>query len=208
MVETSHIAALPRMTVEEFMLWSEQQPSGKYELEDGYVVVVRMPWNGTNETTTDVGVSMQSERLAHTRAKFAAANALRDAISKTGSKTGVPCEAFPEGLTVKITDQHSHEPDALVNCGDTSGTELIAPNPIIVVEVVSPSTAAKDMGVKVTDYFSVTSIQHYPIVDLDRRMVIHHRRHIGADLLTSFHRSRPIRLDPPGMAVEAEQLFG
>jgi hypothetical protein len=54
----------------------------------------------------------------------------------------------------------------------------------------------------------VTSIQHYLIVYLDRRMVIHHRRHIGADLLTSFHRSRPIRLDPPGMAVEAEQLFG
>jgi Uma2 family endonuclease len=203
MAETSHIAALPRMTVEEFVLWSERQPSGKYELEDGYVVVKRLPWNGTDETTVD-GTSMQSERLAHTRAKFAVASALRDAISKSG----VPCEAFPEGLTVKITDQRGREPDALVNCGNTSGTELIAPNPIIVVEVLSPSTAAKDMGVKVTDYFSVPSIQHYLIVDLDRRVVIHHRRHTASDLLTSFHRTGPIALEQPGIVVEAEQMFG
>jgi Uma2 family endonuclease len=204
MTETSHIAALPRMTVEEFVLWSEQQPSGKYELEDGYVVVKRLPWAGTDVAAADGSLSMQSERLSHTRAKFAVANALKDAIQNAG----VPCEAFPEGLTVKITDVRSREPDALVNCGDTSGTELIAPNPIIVVEVLSPSTAAKDMGVKVTDYFSVTSIQHYLIVDLDRRVVIHHRRHIGSDLLTSFHRSGPIRLDPPVIVVEAEVLFG
>jgi Uma2 family endonuclease len=185
-------SALPRMTVDEFVLWSEQQPSGKYELEDGYVVVKRG------------GASMQSERLAHTRAKFAAANALRDAIKKAG----VPCEAFPEGLAVKITDVRSREPDALVNCGETTGEELIAPNPVIVLEVLSPSTAPKDLGAKVTDYFSVPSIQHYLIVDLDRPVVIHHRRHTGADLLTSFHRSGPIRLDPPGITVEAELLFG
>jgi Uma2 family endonuclease len=188
MTETTHIAALPRMTVEEFVLWSEQQPSGKYELEDGYVVVVRM----------------QSEKIAHTRAKGAIYVAFHNAVRAVSA----PCEVFTEGITVKISAQHGYEPDALVNCGAAApGDELVAPNPIIVVEVLSPSTAAKDMGAKVTDYFSVPSIQHYLIVDLDRRMVIHHRRHVGSDLVTSFHRSGPIPLDPPGITVETDQLF-
>jgi Uma2 family endonuclease len=204
MAETSHIAALPRMTVEEFVLWSEQQPSGKYELEDGYVVVKRLPWGQTTPALADGTPSMQSERAPHTRAKLAAVIALKVAIGKSG----VPCEAFTEGLTVKITDQRGYEPDALVNYGDKVGNELIAPNPIIVVEVLSPSTAAKDMGVKVRDYFTVPSMQHYLIVDLDRRVVIHHQRHTVADLLTSFHSTGAIRLDPPGIVVEAEDMFG
>jgi Uma2 family endonuclease len=189
MVETSDIAALPRMTVEEFVLWSEQQPAGKYELVDGYVVVVRM----------------QSEKIAHTRAK----TRIVIAIDRALHKAAVPCEVFSEGITVKISAKHGYEPDALVNCGmDAPGDELIAPNPIIVVEVLSPSTAAKDMGAKVTDYFTVASIQHYLIVDLDRRVVIHHRRHSPTDLLTSFHSTGMIRLDPPGLEVKSEEMFG
>jgi Uma2 family endonuclease len=189
MAELSHIASLPRMTVEEFVVWSEQQPSGKYELVDGYVVVVRM----------------QSEKIAHTRAKTRIVIAIDNALRKAA----VPCEVFSEGITVKISSQHGYEPDALVNCGlDAPGDELIAPNPIIIVEVLSPSTAAKDMGTKVTDYFTVPTIQHYLIVDLDRRVVIHHRRHSAADLLTSFHSTGPIVLDPPGLTIDAEQMFG
>jgi Uma2 family endonuclease len=189
MAETCNIPALPRMTVEEFVLWSEQQPSGKYELVDGHVVVVRM----------------QSEKVAHTRAKGAVYIALHSAIRAAAA----PCEVFTEGITVKISAQHGYEPDAVVNCGDAApGDELIAPNPVIVVEVLSPSTAAKDMGTKVTDYFTVSSIQHYLIVDLDRRVVIHHRRHSPADLLTSFHSTGMIRLDPSGIEVKAEDMFG
>jgi Uma2 family endonuclease len=188
MTETSHIAALPRMTVEEFVVWSEQQLSGKYELEDGYVVAVQI-----------------SETAGHTRAKGAVVSALHDAIRTAD----VSAEAFIKGITVKTSDYQCYEPDALINFGPgASDDAYIAPNPIIVVEVLSPSTASKDMGVKVTDYFSVPSIQHYLIVDLDRRVVIHHRRHTGTDLLTSFCSSGPIRLDPPGITVQTEQLFG
>jgi Uma2 family endonuclease len=188
MVEKSFISALPRMTVEEFVVWSEQQPSGKYELVDGYVVVAQM-----------------SETAGHTRAKGGVVRALHDAIRTTG----VSAEAFIKGITVKTSDYQCYEPDALVNFGPkASENAYIAPNPIIVVEVLSPSTASKDMGVKVTDYFSVPSIQHYLIVDLDRRVVIHHRRHTGNDLLTSFSSSGPIRLDPPGITLHPDQLFG
>ena len=50
------------------------------------------------------------------------------------------------------------------------------PNPVVVVEVLSPSTAADDQGVKLDGYFSLPSVQHYLIVDPDRRVMIHHKR--------------------------------
>jgi Uma2 family endonuclease len=188
MAETSHIASLPRMTVEEFVVWSEQQPSGKYELEDGNVVVVRM-----------------SETAGHTRAKGAVVSALHNAILTAG----VTAEAFIKGITVKTSDYQCYEPDALINFGPkTSDDAYIAPTPIVVVEVLSPLTAITNLGVQVADYFSVPSIEHYLIVDLDRRVVIHHQRHTADKLLTSFHSSGPIQLDPPGITVEAADLFG
>ena len=54
------------------------------------------------------------------------------------------------------------------------------PNPVIVVEVLSPSTAADDHGVKLDGYFRFPAC-HYLILDPDRRVMIHHRRgHAGA----------------------------
>ena len=50
------------------------------------------------------------------------------------------------------------------------------PNPVIVVEVLSPSTAADDHGVKLDGYFSLRSVEHYLILDSDRRVMIHHKR--------------------------------
>jgi Uma2 family endonuclease len=45
--------------------------------------------------------------------------------------------------------------------------------------VLSPSTAAIDHGLKLTAYFSLPSVEHYLILDPDRRVVIHHKRGTG-----------------------------
>jgi Uma2 family endonuclease len=43
---------------------------------------------------------------------------------------------------------------------------MTAPNPVIVVEVLSPSTRGIDTTVKLADYFRVSGLRHYVIVDL------------------------------------------
>jgi Uma2 family endonuclease len=53
------------------------------------------------------------------------------------------------------------------------------PNPIILVEVLSPSTGKRGHGVKRDGYFTLPSLRHYVIVDPDRALVIHHRRGAG-----------------------------
>jgi len=49
-------------------------------------------------------------------------------------------------------------------------------NPVILVEVASPSTRDFDDTVKLTGYFSLPSVHHYLIVDPEGPPVIHHRR--------------------------------
>src|SRR3984885_5689229 len=69
-------------------------------------------------------------------------------------------------------------------------------NPVVVVEVLSPSTAAIDHGRKLSGYFSVPSVQHYLILDPDRRVVIHHKRGVGDAIETRVLTDGVARLDP------------
>ncbi len=51
-------------------------------------------------------------------------------------------------------------------------------------------------------------MQHYLIVDPDRRILIHHARGEGDLIATSIVSEGGLRLDPPGMDVAVEEMFG
>jgi Uma2 family endonuclease len=54
---------------------------------------------------------------------------------------GVACQAIPDGATVETGDS-DYEPDALVNGGEPMADDAIAaPNPVIIVEVLSPGSS-------------------------------------------------------------------
>ena len=169
---------------EEFRRWCAQRPSGRYERIDGRIV------------------AMAPERGAHLRVKAAVWLALRNALRTAG----IPCQALPDGATVETGDS-DYEPDALVNCGPPMADDAIAaPNPVIVVEVLSPGTAAVDTGGKLADYFQVPSVAHYLIVHATRRIVTHHRRTAdGID--TRVIVNGAIVLDPPGITITVEDIY-
>ncbi len=137
--------AVKRMTMSEFLAWADTQEDGRYELIDGQPV------------------TMTPEHLEHVQAKQRAANALETAIRRAA----VGGEAFVAGLAVVIDEATGYVPDALVNCGEpVARNSMTAPNPVIVVEVLSPSTRGIDTTVKLADYFRVSGLRHYVIVDL------------------------------------------
>ena len=148
---------------------------------------------------------MAPERGAHLRIKAAAWLALRQAIATAG----VPCQALPDGATIEVDDETDYEPDAVVNCGERMADDAVAaPNPLVVVEVLSPSTRSVDTGAKLTDYFRVPSIQHYLIVRVDRPAVVHHRRRDGGgDIETQLVTEGRIMLDPPGISILVKDLY-
>ena len=69
------------------------------------------------------------------------------------------------------------------------------------VEVVSPSSLARDTGAKLEDYFRLPSVQHYLILKTENHTIIHHARGADGIILTRIVREGPILLDPPGIKV-------
>jgi Uma2 family endonuclease len=177
--------ALKLLTTEEFLLWAEGK-GGRWELFDG------------------VPAMMSPERLAHTRVKKLVAAALDDGLRRAL----LPCEAVTGGLAVRIDAQTAFEPDASVVCGPRRPDDtIVVSDPVIVVEVLSPSTAAMDHGRKLSDYFSLPSVEHYLILDPERRVAIHHKRGGGDAIETRVLSEGAVKLDPPGFEVAVESLF-
>ena len=173
-----------RLSRDEFRTWAAGQ-KGRYERIAGEPV------------------AMSPECIEHARVKSRAWAALDRAISDAGA----PCEALPDGITVEIDEDTDYEPDAIVNCGPPApGDAVAATNPVIVVDVLSPSTQSIDVSEKLADYFRVPTIQHYLIFRPRRREVIHHRR-AAAEIITRVINIGSIALDPPGIVIDLAAIF-
>ena len=129
------------------------------------------------------------------------------ALQRAVLAASVPCEAMPDGITIETGD-NDYEPDALVNCGARIDDDAIsAPNPVIVVEVLSMSTAATDTGRKLAGYFQVPSVVHYLIVHPTKRSVVHHQRAPSGEITTRILSNGALALTPPGITVAVEDFY-
>jgi Uma2 family endonuclease len=177
-----------RMNVQEFLAWSERQPDeDRYELVDGEIV------------------AMTRDTIGHNRAKLATCLALLNAVRAAG----LPCEVFIDGVGVAINEKSLRIPDVVVQSGAAADPKaMIVQSPLIVVEVVSPSSERDDVDVKFLDYFSVASIRHYLIVFSEKRVVVHHQRNDRGTIESQIVTAGEIVLDPPGLSVSVSALLG
>ena len=177
--------ALKQMTVDEFLAWAEGK-EGRWELHDG------------------VPKQITPERADHVRTKGETSVALRFA----SRRAGCDCEVFGSGCGVLIDQRTVYAPDGAIVCGPKlPGDAILLVNLIVVVEVLSPATAAIDHGRKLSGYFSLPSVQHYLILDPERRVAIHHKRGHGDAIETRVLTEGLARLHPPGFEVAVEALF-
>ena len=184
---STSLAPTRQMDVVEFLAWTEAQPDDRYELVDGEIV------------------AMTRDTVRHNRAKAAAWRALDDAVRAAG----LSCVVLVDGVGVAIGDNTVRIPDVLVQCGtEPDPDSLLIESPVIVVEVVSPSSEHDDTDVKLVDYFSVASIHHYLIIFPKKRVVVHHQRNERGTLDTRIVSEGDIKLSPPGMMVTFAALLG
>ena len=175
-----------RLTVEEFIVWSQAQPNGRYELEEGRII------------------TMAPETVGHIRVKYRVIKALDAAIVTSG------LDVFPltDGATIRINPKTAYEPDAMVYAGPELPDHVIEiAHPVIVVEVLSPSSGTRDSSQKLKNYFKVDTIQHYLIVDPENRLVVHHRRGTQSAFMTEIISEGTLTLDPPGLALTVTDFF-
>lgn len=100
-----------------------------------------------------------------------------------------PCFVFGSDLRLAVlTKKHGRYPDLSIVCGQPEfyGQDTLT-NPTVLIEVLSPSTEAKDRGEKAEEYRGIASLQEYLLIAQDRYHVEHYVRQSNQQwLLTEY----------------------
>ena len=123
-------------------------------------------------------------------------------------EAGLDMHVLTDGATVRIDLNNANGPDALVYAGPRRPERTIElSDPMIVVEVVSPTSGTRDRVRKRHDYFSLPSVEHYLVIEQDDRAVLHFDR---ANWQGDGRRStedQTIDLSPPGLRLPVRRCF-
>jgi Uma2 family endonuclease len=156
--------AKAHLTVEEYLA-QERQASGKSEYFNG-------------ESFAMAGASRRHNLIALNLA----------AELRAQLKQG-PCEVYVSEMRVKVSRTGLYTyPDVVVVCEDAQFEDdqvdtLL--NPVVLVEVLSPSTADYDRGGKFEHYRTLASLQDYLLVAQDQYHVVHYTRQQDSTWLLS-----------------------
>jgi Uma2 family endonuclease len=138
-------------TLEEFLDWERQQEE-------------RHEFDGVGP------VAMVGGTLRHSDIASRIDIALRNRLSH-------PCRAFRGDVKIRVARNRIRYPDAMVTCTDPLPEESdILPDPVVVFEVLPPSTAAFDRSVKAGEYGATPSILVYVMLEPDRPLATILRR--------------------------------
>ncbi|MDQ2769938.1 MAG: Uma2 family endonuclease [Bacteroidota bacterium] len=104
--------------------------------------------------------AMAGESIAHNTIAQNFVLALRPALR------GKTCRVQMEGIQLAVeANRHYTYPDIVVSCDpDDQRESRRLHHPLLIVEVLSPSTEAYDRGLKFNQYKKLTSLRHYLLV--------------------------------------------
>ena len=123
---------------------------------------------------------------------------------------GTPCRTFMSDMRLNVATLGSYfYPDIMVTCSASDrASPLVKSEPKLIIEVLSPSTAAYDRGLKFSHYRNLPSLQEYVLIDLDTRCTDCYR--LGAEglwVLHPFDIGQTVQLASVALDITAAQLF-
>jgi Uma2 family endonuclease len=135
-------AAVKRMTVSEFLRW-EDGTDTRYELRDGIVVAMAPPAPAHRflaaELCIRIGDALRSRRSCRVQVKA--------------------------GIARPDRDDTCYVADLAVTCKPPLRGDQLIRDPILIVEVLSPSTGLHDPQTKVADYRRIPSVEEILLID-------------------------------------------
>ena len=140
-----------RMTVAEFLEWDDGTDT-RYELIDGRPVAMAPVAPSHSVIVLNLGHELKS-------------------------RLKPPCYAGIEaGVERPGHDDTFYEADVVVSCTPIGFGAAAIPDPVVVIEVLSPSTIEHDRGRKAYDYRRIASVQEIVLVASEQRHVVVWRR--------------------------------
>ena len=137
-------APQPSFTAADYLAWEAEQPE-RHDFLDGEVFA----WVGAEDRHVTVAGNLYI--------------ALRQHLS------GSPCRTYMSDMRLQVAAANCYfYPDILVTCSAQDlASSQVKTEPRLLIDVLSPSTAAYDRGLKFSHYRSLPSLEEYALVDLD-----------------------------------------
>ena len=149
----SQLASRLAFTFDDYLEWENQQAQ-RHEFIRGEVFAMA----GGTDVHNEVCLNLATRLHQHLR--------------------GSPCRVFMADVKVRVeTADCSFYPDLLVTCAESDRADRrVKRAPILIIEVLSPSTASFDLGDKFAAYRQLDSLQDYVLVDPGRMRIEVYRR--------------------------------
>ena len=175
-----------RMSAAEFLAWDESQQI-KHEFVHGEVFAMA----GGEDRNVTVAGNLYIALRPHLR--------------------GSPCRVYGSDVKLRVEAADCYfYPDLMVTCSALDAADrLIKREPVLVVEVLSPSTAAYDRGGKFAAYRQLPSLAEYLLVDVDAQRCDLFRKR-PEDGLWVLHPTAPgggVQLSSVDLAVSGDALW-
>jgi Uma2 family endonuclease len=140
-----------RWTVDEFLAWDDGTDR-RYELVDGQIVAMAPASEAHGTIVANLAI-------------------------RIGSQLRAPCRVVGEAGVVAIDRNDTYyQADLLVTCAPPERGRPHPVDPVLIIEVLSPSTAVHDRGRKVEDYSRLPSVKEILLVASEERRVRYWRR--------------------------------
>ena len=172
------------MTRDQFFDWAEVQEA-RYEFDGLQPVAMTLGNLDHNQIAINIHV------------------ALRRRLGGTGCRPhGMDAGVATVGDTVRY-------PDGVVTCSAANGLSRLVPNPVVVFEVISPTSGHIDRIVKLREYASVDSIRRYVIIESSSiGLTVHERQAAGQKwTVTSLMAGDHLSLPEIGIGVPTVELY-
>ena len=125
-----------------------------------------------------------------------------------GPLKGNPCRVYNSDVQLKLSEKRYVFPDITISCDerDRNQKETIH-YPLVVVEVLSPTTEATDRGKKAAYYRACPTIQEYVMVDSEEIFIEVHRREEQRWTINTFEAGDIVTLESLGIQFPIEDAY-
>jgi Uma2 family endonuclease len=140
-------------SAEDFLAWEAEQ-----EMKHEYIAGEVFAMAGASDAHVTISLNLATALRSHLRGK--------------------PCRAYIADMKLSVQAVNAFfYPDVLVSCSSADAARPdFKTEPVLIAEVLSPSTAAYDRGLKFAYYRELPSLQEYVLIDPDRVGVEIYRR--------------------------------
>ncbi len=174
-----------RIGPDEYLDW-EKSSDHKHEYSAGEVFAV----SGASAVHVKIALNVASMLLSHLR--------------------GGPCETYMADMKVRVAATQSfYYPDVFVTCDERDlPNDFFKEYPVLIVEVLSPSTAAFDRGMKFAHYQNSPSLKEYVLIDTEGQRVDCFRRGEGVEwVLHPYLAGGEVRFESVDLLCSMDQVY-